>query len=300
MVVKRGKEALLLWCKAHTHGYDHVDINDFTTSWQNGMAFCALLHKFYPEMIDYASLKPSNAEANLKLAFDVGSKVGIPILLEVSEVADANEASMLTYIAKYYWVFKDRTGSRVKLKSSSSTVSPVPPKESPKASSQKDSSPENPASESSPAPSPASSSSSSSDAPESSEASVPKASQTKRERAASKKLVGHIVPKDDLEYAEAVEGMVKQLKDNIIPATEKQISGLFDNKPFTIEVDWESFTKRFVFCIIISLNCFSHLLLCVNKLTLLFKTASLISLTTKLKTKVIIIFPFFSSSFSLP
>ena len=56
-------------------------------------------------MIDYSSLSPTDSVKNLTLAFEVGSKVGIPILLEVEEVVDgeANEGSMLAYIAKYYW-----------------------------------------------------------------------------------------------------------------------------------------------------------------------------------------------------
>eukprot|EP00009_Paramoeba_aestuarina_P010875 CAMPEP_0201526068 /NCGR_PEP_ID=MMETSP0161_2-20130828/30524_1 /ASSEMBLY_ACC=CAM_ASM_000251 /TAXON_ID=180227 /ORGANISM="Neoparamoeba aestuarina, Strain SoJaBio B1-5/56/2" /LENGTH=793 /DNA_ID=CAMNT_0047926287 /DNA_START=101 /DNA_END=2482 /DNA_ORIENTATION=- len=281
MVVKRGKEALLLWCKAHTNGYAHVDVVDFTTSWQNGMAFCALLHKFYPEYIDYDSLSPENSVSNLNLAFEVGSKVGIPVLLEVDEVVsgEANEGSMLAYIAKYYWVFKDRTGSRVKLKSSASTgltsVSPLPPssstgdvnadkpaeKEGEKEEVKKeDKEKEDKEKE---AKKEEKSEKETDKEKEKENAAAPaseRESEKERERnkRVSKMLVGNIVPKDDLEYLEAVEVMVKGLNNDIIPVVEEEINTLLkgkrneenkeenkeDDEKVVVDVDWDSFLSQ--------------------------------------------------------
>lgn len=59
-------QSLLEWCQAVTAGYRGVRITNFTTSWRNGLAFCAILHRFYPDKIDYASLDPLNIKQNNK------------------------------------------------------------------------------------------------------------------------------------------------------------------------------------------------------------------------------------------
>lgn len=75
MVLHRGKEALLLWCKAYTNGYHHVQVSNFTTSWHDGLAFCALLHCFRPDLIEYEPLTPEDVKHNLTLAFEIATKV---------------------------------------------------------------------------------------------------------------------------------------------------------------------------------------------------------------------------------
>jgi hypothetical protein len=49
----------------------HVDITNFSTSWNDGMAFCALIHHFRPDAFDYSKLDPRNRRQNFELAFDV-------------------------------------------------------------------------------------------------------------------------------------------------------------------------------------------------------------------------------------
>ena len=51
-----------------------VAIEDFQASWRDGLAFCALVHRFRPGAFDFASLQPDNADANLKLAFATAEK----------------------------------------------------------------------------------------------------------------------------------------------------------------------------------------------------------------------------------
>ncbi|XP_041029816.1 smoothelin-like protein 2 [Carcharodon carcharias] len=63
------KQRLLEWCRARTRGYEFVDIQNFSTSWSDGMAFCALVHKFFPDAFDYSSLNPQNRRQNFELAF---------------------------------------------------------------------------------------------------------------------------------------------------------------------------------------------------------------------------------------
>ncbi|XP_036057356.1 smoothelin isoform X2 [Onychomys torridus] len=63
------KQMLLDWCRAKTRGYEHVDIQNFSSSWSDGMAFCALVHNFFPEAFDYGQLSPQNRRQNFEMAF---------------------------------------------------------------------------------------------------------------------------------------------------------------------------------------------------------------------------------------
>lgn len=68
------KEGLLLWCQKKTAGYKDVKIENFTTSWQSGLGFCALIHRHRPDLLEYEPLSKDNAAQNLELAFDVAEK----------------------------------------------------------------------------------------------------------------------------------------------------------------------------------------------------------------------------------
>ncbi|KAM5319199.1 EH domain-binding protein 1-like protein 1 isoform 4-T4 [Glossophaga mutica] len=79
-------QSLLEWCQEVTAGYRGVRITNFTTSWRNGLAFCAILHRFYPDKIDYASLNPLNIKQNNKQAFDGFAALGVSRLLEPEDM----------------------------------------------------------------------------------------------------------------------------------------------------------------------------------------------------------------------
>ncbi|KAJ6236377.1 alpha-actinin [Anaeramoeba flamelloides] len=102
------KEALLLWCQRKTADYDNVDVKEFSWSWQDGLGFCALIHKHRPDLIDYESLDPKNKEANLNLAFDVAEKeLGLPKFLDAEDMIDVkpDERAVMTYLAEYFKYF---------------------------------------------------------------------------------------------------------------------------------------------------------------------------------------------------
>uniref|UniRef100_A0A8C8DF66 Smoothelin, like n=1 Tax=Oryzias sinensis TaxID=183150 RepID=A0A8C8DF66_9TELE len=61
------KQILLEWCRSKTIGYQNIDIQNFSSSWSNGMAFCALVHSFFPAEFDYNSLSPANRRHNFEL-----------------------------------------------------------------------------------------------------------------------------------------------------------------------------------------------------------------------------------------
>ncbi|XP_058545637.1 EH domain-binding protein 1-like protein 1 isoform X5 [Neofelis nebulosa] len=79
-------QSLLEWCQEVTAGYRGVRVTNFTTSWRNGLAFCAILHHFYPDKIDYASLDPLNIKQNNKQAFDGFAALGVSRLLEPADM----------------------------------------------------------------------------------------------------------------------------------------------------------------------------------------------------------------------
>jgi len=103
------KEGLLLWCKKNTAGYRDCKVENFHTSWQDGMAFCALIHKHRPDLINYDNLKKENGRENLQTAFETAEKqLGIPQLLDVEDMVDVakpDERSVMTYLSQYYHVF---------------------------------------------------------------------------------------------------------------------------------------------------------------------------------------------------
>ncbi|KAJ2172769.1 alpha-actinin, partial [Coemansia sp. RSA 532] len=102
-------DGLLLWCQRKTAPYDDVRVRDFSYSWQDGLAFCALIHRHRPDLLDYYALDKRDARGNMELAFDVAERcLGIPRLLDVEDVCDAakpDERSVMTYVAQYFHAF---------------------------------------------------------------------------------------------------------------------------------------------------------------------------------------------------
>jgi hypothetical protein len=108
---KNAKEGLLLWCQRKTANYHDVDIRDFTYSWTDGLAFCALIHHHHPELIDYYALDRNDRHGNTAIAFEAAKKLNIPQLLDVEDVCDISkpdEKSVMTYVAEYFHAFSAR------------------------------------------------------------------------------------------------------------------------------------------------------------------------------------------------
>ncbi|XP_067246177.1 protein-methionine sulfoxide oxidase mical3a isoform X33 [Chanodichthys erythropterus] len=102
---------LLNWCQRQTEGYRGVSVSDLTTSWKSGLALCALIHRYRPDLIDFDSLDEKDVEKNNQLAFDVAEKeFGIsPIMTgkEMSGVVEPDKLSMVMYLSQFYEMFKD-------------------------------------------------------------------------------------------------------------------------------------------------------------------------------------------------
>ncbi|XP_078262431.1 spectrin beta chain, non-erythrocytic 1-like isoform X2 [Rhinoraja longicauda] len=105
---RSAKDALLLWCQMKTAGYPNVNIRNFTSSWKDGLAFNALIHKHRPDLIQFDKLKKSNAMHNLQHAFDVSEKnLNVTKLLDPEDVFTENpdEKSIITYVVAFYHYF---------------------------------------------------------------------------------------------------------------------------------------------------------------------------------------------------
>ncbi|CAD5229846.1 unnamed protein product [Bursaphelenchus xylophilus] len=117
---KHAKEALLLWVQRKVAEYPNVKVDNFTTSWRNGMAFNALIHAHRPELVpNVYQLNPTDAIGNLNQAFDIAAnKLEIARLLDAEDinVAHPDEKSIVTYVSLYYHHFAkqktEMTGAR--------------------------------------------------------------------------------------------------------------------------------------------------------------------------------------------
>uniref|UniRef100_K7FEY9 F-actin monooxygenase n=1 Tax=Pelodiscus sinensis TaxID=13735 RepID=K7FEY9_PELSI len=112
--VGRAYEELLSWCQTHTAGYRGVAVTDFTRSWTSGLALCALIHRFRPDLLDFEALDQHSPIGNNQLALDVAEQeLGIPPVLsspEMASVSEPNQLGLVTYLSQFYEAFKPPAG----------------------------------------------------------------------------------------------------------------------------------------------------------------------------------------------
>ncbi|GBP48707.1 Alpha-actinin, sarcomeric [Eumeta japonica] len=104
------KEGLLLWCQRKTAPYKNVNVQNFHQSFKDGLAFCALIHRHRPDLIDYSKLSKDNPLENLNTAFDVAEKyLDIPRMLDPDDLINTpkpDERAIMTYVSCYYHAFQ--------------------------------------------------------------------------------------------------------------------------------------------------------------------------------------------------
>lgn len=102
---------LLEWCQLKTRNYKNVDIRNFSSSWSDGLAFCALVHSHLPDSFDYEKLHYRNRRQNFELAFAALESVGIAPLLEVNDMILMGDSPdyrcIFTYVSTIYTRFKE-------------------------------------------------------------------------------------------------------------------------------------------------------------------------------------------------
>uniref|UniRef100_A0A4W3ILP4 Actinin alpha 2 n=1 Tax=Callorhinchus milii TaxID=7868 RepID=A0A4W3ILP4_CALMI len=103
------KEGLLLWCQRKTAPYKNVTVQNFHTSWKDGLAFCALIHRHRPDLIDFSKLQKDDALYNLNLALEIAEKkLDIPKMLDAEDIVNTarpDERAVMTYVSCYYHAF---------------------------------------------------------------------------------------------------------------------------------------------------------------------------------------------------
>ncbi|XP_053131008.1 cytospin-B-like isoform X2 [Hemicordylus capensis] len=103
------RNALLKWCQKKTEGYPNIDITNFSSSWSDGLAFCALLHTYLPAHIPYQELSGQDKKRNLLLAIQAVESIGIKPSLELSEIMYTDRPdwqSIMHYVAQIYKYFE--------------------------------------------------------------------------------------------------------------------------------------------------------------------------------------------------
>ncbi|XP_069355681.1 microtubule-actin cross-linking factor 1 isoform X13 [Maniola hyperantus] len=104
------REALLSWARRSTAKYPGVRVADFTSSWRDGLAFNALIHRNRPDLIDWRNIRSRQVRERLETAFHVVEKeYGVTRLLDPEDVDthEIDEKSLITYISSLYETFPE-------------------------------------------------------------------------------------------------------------------------------------------------------------------------------------------------
>ncbi|EFB19905.1 hypothetical protein PANDA_018633, partial [Ailuropoda melanoleuca] len=103
------KEGLLLWCQRKTAPYRNVNIQNFHTSWKDGLGLCALIHRHRPDLIDYSKLNKDDPIGNINLAMEIAEKhLDIPKMLDAEDIVNTpkpDERAIMTYVSCFYHAF---------------------------------------------------------------------------------------------------------------------------------------------------------------------------------------------------
>lgn len=103
------RNGLIKWCQNKTVGYTNVDITNFSSSWNDGLALCAILDTYLPEKISYKSLSPQNKRENFQVAISAAESVGITNLLDVNDMITSerpNWQTVYNYVISIYCHFE--------------------------------------------------------------------------------------------------------------------------------------------------------------------------------------------------
>ncbi|KRX66184.1 Plectin [Trichinella sp. T9] len=100
------KEGLLNWVQDVTSGYSGVNVQNFTTSWRDGLAFNAILHRFRPDLVKWSEvlhrMKPRERLENAFELFEKEFQVSRLLDPEDVDVSHPEEKSLTVYISMLY------------------------------------------------------------------------------------------------------------------------------------------------------------------------------------------------------
>ncbi|XP_074043418.1 F-actin-monooxygenase MICAL1 [Macrotis lagotis] len=101
------QEELLLWCQKQTAGYPGVQVTDFSSSWADGRALCALVHRLRPSLLDLSTLQGVGALEATALAVKLAEQeLGIaPVIPPQLMVSGTDPLGLIAYLTHFYSAF---------------------------------------------------------------------------------------------------------------------------------------------------------------------------------------------------
>ena len=103
------RNALLKWCQTKTAGFQNIDITNFSSSWTDGLALCAILYCYLPNKIPYETLVPLEKQRNFTLAFQAAESVGIRTTLNLNDMLNNERPDwqkVMSYVIDIYKHFE--------------------------------------------------------------------------------------------------------------------------------------------------------------------------------------------------
>ncbi|XP_052742866.1 EH domain-binding protein 1 isoform X2 [Bicyclus anynana] len=92
---------LLEWCSSVTREYSYCRVTNLSTSFRNGLAFCAIIHHYRPDLIDFSGLQAEEAEVNVRTALEASARLGIAQVLTAADVCKPpvpDKLAIMTYL----------------------------------------------------------------------------------------------------------------------------------------------------------------------------------------------------------
>ncbi|CAH8647532.1 unnamed protein product [Heterobilharzia americana] len=118
-------DSLLCWCIEELKNYPSINVENFSSSWKDGLAFCALIHKYFPDLVDIDALSPEEAVKNLELAFFVAeTKLDVPVLISPHDVVSErrlDENLILDYVSRLHRAISRKFSDQMLLTASPET-----------------------------------------------------------------------------------------------------------------------------------------------------------------------------------
>ncbi|CAH0598614.1 unnamed protein product [Chrysodeixis includens] len=106
---------LLEWCQSVTREYKSCRITNLTTSFRSGLAFCAIIHRFRPDLIDFSGLQPDEAERNLRVALEASARLGISQVLTAADVCSRHTPDRLAIMTYLFQLRAHFTGNELQV-----------------------------------------------------------------------------------------------------------------------------------------------------------------------------------------
>jgi hypothetical protein len=134
MSKKTGQDGLLQWAQNVTSGYKDVQVDNFTMSFKDGLAFCAIVHHYRPDLLDFATCSKATPLSNHNKAFDAAEQCGVPRLLDAEDFIDLpkpDRLSVITYLSEMYHGLAKNAAAAPRKFGGLASVAAEPPSQTP-------------------------------------------------------------------------------------------------------------------------------------------------------------------------